>query len=96
MINPDILRKIGCDYGQEKKSMVLAMLEDFTMKFAEIYKDKPGSRIIRCILQLSEGKEEKLTHYIQAALEDWRDVILWAEYDKNDNKIFDGNKKFAG
>jgi len=39
------------------------------------------------ILKLSEGDLTKLRHYIDAAQQDYRDVIYWAFYDKDDKEI---------
>ena len=40
-----------------------------------------GIRIVRCVLHLASGSNEKLFHYIRAAKSDERDVIWWAEYE---------------
>lgn len=47
------------------------------------YADRDGRswRLLRCVTYLSQGSLSKLDEYIQAANEDWRDVISWAEYD---------------
>ena len=37
-------------------------------------------RIYRAILKLSEGKIDLLRHYTTQAVEDFRDVLYWAEY----------------
>ena len=39
-----------------------------------------GERVQLAILKLSKGNVDKLLHYIEAATEDWRDVLYWAEY----------------
>jgi len=36
-------------------------------------------RIYRAILKLSEGKIDLLQHYTTQAIEDFRDVLYWAE-----------------
>ncbi|MGY5853955.1 MAG: hypothetical protein RTU92_10345 [Candidatus Thorarchaeota archaeon] len=92
---PDIQIKIRSDFGQEKSDEIEAKLETFKVDFLVIYMEDPSSRIIRCILKLAEGDEEKLERYIKTALSDWRDVIYWAEYDREDKRIFDGNKRFT-
>ena len=37
-------------------------------------------RIYRAILKLSEGKIDLLQYYTTQAVEDFRDVLYWAEY----------------
>ncbi len=92
---PDIQIKIRYDFGQEKSDEIEAKLETFKVDFLVIYNEDPSSRIIRCILKLAEGDEEKLERYIKTALSDWRDVIYWAEYDREDKRVFDGSKRFT-
>ena len=36
------------------------------------------------ILELSEGKPEKIGEYVKAAQTDYRDILYWAEYYKDD------------
>jgi len=36
------------------------------------------------ILELSKGKLEKIGEYVKAAQTDYRDILYWAEYYKND------------
>ena len=36
------------------------------------------------ILELSKGKLEKIGEYVKAAQTDYRDILYWAEYHKND------------
>ena len=92
---PDIQIKIRSDFGPEKSDDIEAKFEKFKVDFLVIYKEEPSSSIIRCILRLAEGNEEKLERYIKTALSDWRDVIYWAEYDREENKVFDGSKRFT-
>ncbi|MGY5877180.1 MAG: hypothetical protein RTU30_15620 [Candidatus Thorarchaeota archaeon] len=92
---PDIQIKIRSDFGQEEADDIETKLEKFKVDFLVIYNEDPSSRIIRCILRLAEGEKEKLERYIKAALSDWRDVIYWAECDRDDNKVFDGSRRFT-
>jgi hypothetical protein len=43
---------------------------------------------------LAEGKTDRLLHFIGCATTDYRDVILWAEYDRNDQRVRDFNQPF--
>ena len=91
----DIERKIRQDFGDDKASVILEKLEHFERRFLEVYKEKPGYRILRCIIQLSSGNEDVLDKMIDAALGDWRDVIYWAEYNKRDERVFRGSRRFT-
>jgi hypothetical protein len=56
-------------------------------------------RILRCILFLAKGDMDNLKKYIDIAIQDPRDVMLWAEYtDLHDGqtpkRIRDFNKTF--
>lgn len=52
------------------------------------------SRIPRCILYLSESKPDKFNFYLKMANNDWRDVIMEAEYDESRKKVRDFNQRF--
>ena len=39
-------------------------------------------RTARCAIYLAQGSVQELTRMLDVALRDWRNVILWAEYDK--------------
>lgn len=48
---------------------------------------------MRCVIVLAGGDIEKLRHYVEQALMDYRDVIYWAEYDA-ERRIADHNEPF--
>ncbi|MBK8869636.1 MAG: hypothetical protein IPN19_00975 [Elusimicrobia bacterium] len=54
----------------------------------EEYRKQPVAslRTIRCLLALSKGDIEKNKGSYDTAKGDWRDLILWAEYDKDANR----------
>ena len=74
---------------------IVTRLEDFARRFTEVYHEKASPRIIRCIIKISDGDMDLLERYIKSALSDWRDIILWAEYDKEGKKVFSGNRRFT-
>jgi hypothetical protein len=37
-------------------------------------------RVQLATLKLSEGRLDRLRHYVEAAIQDYRDVLAWAEY----------------
>jgi len=53
-----------------------------------------GARVARCILFLSQGNFESFKENLKRASEDWRDVIMYAEYDENNNQTYDFKKTF--
>ncbi len=53
-----------------------------------------SARIPRCILFLSKGDFEAFKENLKNAETDWRDVIYWAEYNSEDNQIYNFNKTF--
>ncbi|MGE5473964.1 MAG: hypothetical protein ACM3UU_07055 [Ignavibacteriales bacterium] len=89
----DIIKKIELDYS-DSKEIVISLLESFIYNFKLIYGFRPDSRIVRCILFLSDTKMEYIKHYIALSEKDWRDVIYQAEYDNFDRKVHDFNKAF--
>jgi len=95
MITPDIKKKVEIDFGLERSALVLSNIEGLVERFYARYSKNPSARIIRCILHLAAGNEEEVTRLIEAAITDWRDVILWAEHDENDNRVFNGIEMFS-
>ena len=95
MINtPDIMNRIQADFGRNADDAV-KILEEATSKYDYLNDD----RIIRCIIFLSEKKVEGLKHRINQAMEDTRDVMLWAEYtnleaNETPKRVRDFNKTF--
>ena len=51
-------------------------------------------RIARCILHLSAGSVSDVTRYVSTAMRDYRDVILFAEYDRDDRRLHDFSRPF--
>ena len=95
MITPDIKKKVEIDFGLGRSASVLSNIEGLVERFYAQYRKNPSARMIRCILHLAEGKEEEVTRLIEATITDWRDVILWAEHDEKDNRIFNGVEMFS-
>ena len=92
-LSTDILAQIAYQFGENYK-IVIGILET-ELSESDILN---SSRIIRCIIYLSENSIEKLRENINSAKIDWRDIILWAEYEndeKNEPKLKrDFNKPF--
>jgi hypothetical protein len=78
----DIVAKINNDFS-ENADKATAMLKD-AFKNAEYLKT---DRVIRCIVFLANGDLTALDKYIKMAINDTRDVMLWAEYEKLDKEF---------
>ena len=86
MLPNDIRTRIRRDFDADKLTAVENLLSQ--------YNGKESERVIRCIIHLSNGSFQKLEHNYKTANEDYRDIILFAEYDKEDRKINDFSKPF--
>ncbi len=57
-----------------------------TLKILEQYREREPWRVqLACVL-LSEGKIEKLKHYVDVALKDYRDVLYWTRLPPEDDE----------
>jgi hypothetical protein len=83
----DVAEKLRADFPREELATLQALLDE--------YKGNERVRVVRCVVHLAEGKTDRLLHFIGCATTDYRDVILWAEYDRNDQRIRDFNQPFA-
>jgi hypothetical protein len=57
---------------------------DAAVQLLESYAGPESDRVRWDILELSEGDIGKVRNYIKAAQTDYRDVLYWAEYYKDD------------
>ena len=87
MLPKDIRNRIRRDFSIDKYSLVESLLDQ--------YSGREPDRVMRCIIHLSNGSYEKLKVNIETANLDYRDIILFAEYDLNDRQINDFKKPFA-
>jgi len=71
----DISKRIKADFGEDSDKAFKALNDA-----VEIINYIETDRIIRCIIFLADGNVEALNKYIEAAIIDARDVMLWAEY----------------
>lgn len=82
----------------KKQDVLLAVQNIFPEKDVQIVMmilDKYGagsdehgcSRVQLAILKLSNNKIEKVKEYVDKANQDFRDVLYWAEYTKEDKRI---------
>ena len=52
------------------------------------------ARVIRCVVHLADAELARLDELVAAALLDWRDVIMWAEYAPDGRRVHDFTKPF--
>ena len=75
LFEPDIVARVRLDFGDESE-IVLEKLLSFCKDHAELAE----FRIVRCIIHAAHGRLSGITHYIQMAISDYRDLIMAAEY----------------
>lgn len=73
----DVTRIAVRDFGDDKLSQVLAVLEEYGK---QEWNSPTDPRVLLCILKLADGDLELLAKYTETAIQDYRDVIAWAEY----------------
>ena len=77
ILKDDINRRIETDF-REQSNEVVEILKNAIEKTEHLKTD----RIIRCIIFLSKGNLNELLKNIEVAINDPRDIMLWAEYEK--------------
>jgi hypothetical protein len=92
MIASDITRRVTNNFDRpDEARLVLSVLEDFQKQNPDLGSD----RFIRCIVQVANGDLGRLDQAIELAVVDYRDLIVWAEYDENHLQIRDLSQPFA-
>ena len=91
MLVRDILGKVNKDFKTpEEAALALSVLADFVDQNQELSSD----RILRCIVFVANGDLDRLEKAIDLAKKDYRDLIVWAEYDEKNERIRDLSKSF--
>ena len=90
----DINERIKSDFGCQEPEV----LEIFSDAFSKA-EYLNHNRIIRCVIFLADGSIDSLKKYIEKAIYDPRDVMLWSEYenqrqDEHPKRVRDFNKPF--
>ena len=80
-----IIQRIGREFQEPDQNHVLELLAS--------YSGAESDRVRWGILELSNGKLEKIGKYLKAAQTDYRDVLYWAEYYQNDPMLRDRDPK---
>ncbi len=88
----DVLRLIRRDFPEENPSELLAALSRYgTEKY---HSEK--HRVHAAILKLSNGNRERVDHFVQNAMNDFRDILMPAELPDYSNLMFGlGPREFA-
>lgn len=85
-LSPDIEQRVKTDGGLFAGEM-LDLLHDFAVRHPDL-----GDRILRSLVFLAEGKPDRLRTSIQRAEQDWRDILVAAEYEPSpDSKPWKGD-----
>jgi hypothetical protein len=81
----DIEKKLAQDYPDSLPAV---------SRSRATYQGSERNRVVRCIVHLSAGDPQRVSHYLSVAARDYRDVIHRAEYDKGGLKLHDFNEPF--
>jgi hypothetical protein len=80
-----IIERVGREFEGPDQNRVLDLLAS--------YSGVESDRARWDILKLSNGKLEKIGEYVKAAQTDYRDILYWAEYYKDDPLLGDRDPK---
>jgi uncharacterized protein YbaA (DUF1428 family) len=87
----DIWGKVNKDFETpEEAALALSVLADFVDQNKELSSD----RIVRCIVFVANGDLTRLEKAIDLAKEDYRDLIVWAEYNEKNERVRDLTNPF--
>ncbi len=76
-LTDDILAKIRRDFSGGETLPVIDRLESLQREDSQLFCD----RILRCIVFVAAGRLAVVEQAIEQARTDYRDLIVWAEYD---------------
>jgi hypothetical protein len=80
-----IIERVGREFEGPDQNRVLDLLAS--------YSGAESDRVRWDILKLSNSKLEKIGEYVKAAQTDYRDILYWAEYYKDDPLLGDRDPK---
>ena len=94
LFSSDIRERIFSDFGQESVKVIQAL-----QTFLIAHEAFRSERLVRCIIYLADKKLDRLKKGIKDASNDWRDVLMAAEYengkDSEPRRIRDFSRKFG-
>ncbi len=89
---PDIRRRIARDFSPADAGALRVDIETRRAANPAIFSD----RVIRCVIHVANGDLQTAGRAVSLALTDWRDLIVWAEYDNTfDQQLRDLSMPFA-
>ena len=62
------------------RSVLPAVPSEDAIRALDQYCGPERERVQLATLKLSEGRLDRLRHFVEAAIQDYRDVLAWAEY----------------
>ena len=74
-VDPDLASLVESAFGKDADAALAALLT-----LGERPEDREPDRVRRAVLTLSRGDLGSLRHFVDRAHQDYRDVLLWAEY----------------
>ena len=86
----DIAARIRHDFPAAAVESVVGLLAGLQREDPQLF----GSRVLRCLVFLARGQLTKLAEWVTLARTDYRDLIVAAEYDENQQQVRDFNKPF--
>jgi hypothetical protein len=86
----DIAAQLDADLAPAARGPATAILAELARELED-----DADRILRCVVFLSTGDLARLAHNAERARQDWRDVISWAEYDRDDRRLHDFSRPFG-
>jgi hypothetical protein len=72
----DVKRIVRREFPAQNEDEILKLLDSYG---TESY-HRERERVQLAVLKLAEGNIDDLLHYLSAAIVDYRDVLIWAEY----------------
>ena len=82
----DIVEKVNQDFADpDETALALSVLADF----AEQNQALASDRILRCMVFVANGDLDVLGKAMDLAMIDYRDLIVWGEYDENYQRVRD-------
>jgi hypothetical protein len=92
MFPKDITQKIRTDFKEPNKIReVFKLLSDYYRD----WDDDVNFRLVRCMLYESNGEIEKIQENVRIAKTDWRNIIVYVEYDNEMNWLRNFNRPFG-
>jgi hypothetical protein len=78
-IDPDIIARLQADFLPDEADARLTQLSEAS----------ESQRVLRCIVFAAQGRVGHFDYLCKLAKIDWRDVIMAAEYDRENTRLYD-------